>query len=155
MTPAKVSEFLKGFLGVKYTWWHEGDPISKDAPFYSLGIEDELPSLSIISEKGVNCAGLLNLARAFCKKEGLEGTYQWETPFTWLPLTKDTNLIEGVVLFRKYADDSDQGHLSYVISETEFIHSCDYDEIETGVCISKIEEWRHYFTHWLPFEEVF
>lgn len=155
MNPNNLTEFFKKYLGAKYTWWHEGDPVGEEAPFYSLPVGSPIPTVEEVCVKGICCAGLLNLGRLFCGLEGCFGTITYEETFPWQEIPTMSSLKEGVILFRKYQNDEDQGHLAYMINETECIHSCDYDKTETGVCISKYEDWKHYFTHWTPFENVF
>ncbi len=154
MTPNKLSEFLLQYVGCKYTWWHEGQEVGSEAPFYSKQA-NIYPTVEEVRVKGINCAGLMNIGRSFCGLAGFGGTYQIEPLVNWKELKEDTPIHEGVVLFRTYTDDDDQGHIGYAISDTEFIHSCDYDEVETGVVVSPIKPWSKYMTHWTSFEEVF
>lgn len=156
MTPEGLSGFLKQYIGAKYTWWHEGMDIGEGAPFYSRMAGSDIPSSTEIFAYGICCAGLINVARLRCGLDGLGGTYTYESAIQWQPLSdRDHMPSVGSVLFRKYTDDEDQGHLAYMLDDTHILHSCDYSPEETGVIRSSFAEWRSYFTHIASFESVF
>ncbi len=155
MNTETLGRFFQTYLGAKYIWWNEGDPIGQESPFYSLPKESQIPTVKEVCEKGINCTGLLNLGRLACGLDGCYGTPSYEEKFSWRELKTEQIPPVGATLLRKYYDCKDQGHVGYMLNTQEIIHSCDFDEKETGVCISKYSDWSSYFTHWAPFEEVF
>ena len=156
MTPYELAIHFNRYLGAKYTWWHNGMSIGEDAPFYSRNLGGPVPSDEEIHSKGICCAGLINIGRLVCGLSGLGGTYTYEYGVCWKILRDDSSIPPiGSVLFRKYKDECDQGHLAYVTDTTYIIHACDFSPEETGVIRSSFTEWKNYFTHWAPFEDVF
>ena len=135
------------YIGIKYTWWNEGDQIGLDVPFY---VTDKVPSMSEIKAKGINCAGLFNLAYVETGHKIPEIKYKGGT-FAWFEyyrhklqmINSETQFQSDDILFREYKNPEDQGHIAIVINSFCVIHAIPGE----GVVITSINKVRTYMTH--------
>ena len=121
-------------LGIPYRWYDGTKYIDElDDPedqFYSVDGPAPDPHTLISANKSIVCAGIINLIRRklslpipqFGRYPG--GTAAWanylekhleECNSRYYPI--------GTLLIRKYANDTDQGHLAVVISYNHIIHA--------------------------------
>jgi hypothetical protein len=89
-----------------------------------------IPDIDTIMKHGINCVGVINLARRFIGlqppgfKDGVKwetyagGTYSWWQHLKrrgWLePLDVSASYPKGTLLLREYKDETDQGHVAII-----------------------------------------
>lgn len=144
-------EFAKSLIGIKYIWWI---PNGSEEMFYT----EELPSVDELTLKGTNCSGFVNILRQKYGnripsiKDIPEYIVKGGTSY-WYELKK--NLMKpfdikckypmGTLLFRKYRNKYDQGHMAIICdTETKQIIHCYYENKEyNGIDIHSLEQ-----SHW-------
>jgi len=141
----KILEYAKKMDGIKYTWWTGSD--KEEDIFYC----NEIPSMEKLKEKGINCAGLINVMRMYSGVEIPEqkdkdvvrgGTRFWYNYFNNLGKLEvfdyEKSYQLGTLLLRDYKDINDQGHMA-VICE----HSKEYPKkLLSGESLSEREMFR-------------
>jgi len=155
-----IERYIQELIGTKYVWWREGDDITSAAPFYA----ENGPCVSIetVRDKGVNCAGFLNLICRLVRTKipGIDekismagGTYIW---FSYLNnkrllLPFDTSKIypPGTIVLRDYVNEEDQGHLALIISNSRLAHSGSENGIHVDESVLISHNWIEsgYYTH--------
>jgi hypothetical protein len=112
----KAINFGLRLLGVKYCWWYKGH-LCDDAPAWA-GILS--PDVDLIREKGLFCAGLVNV---MLREIGLQvpenppfngGTYAYGINYTLIPFSL-CEIRRGDAVFRLYQDTIDQGHIGIAL----------------------------------------
>ena len=118
----KSIEYSKKLIDTPYIWWFRKDKIDRESPFYTE--DKKCPSIESIKEKGVNCAGLINLISRNSGKKPFGGTIYW-FEYNRKNLI-DFNILNkyppGSMLLRQFNDEHDQGHLAMIIDDTNLIH---------------------------------
>lgn len=135
-------DFFKQFLNIKYV---NNNNISNFRlyPFYANN--NKIPSLDYIKKHGINCIGLLNL---YCRKYNIQilnsgGTYGWFNQFKKKNKINLNKLKKGSIVFRKFRNDIDQGHIAFIIDDDlNIIHA---SKDKKCVCIEKI--LKNYFEY--------
>jgi len=145
----EVMEYATSLTGVKYTWWQSGGDNERDSMLYTEGI----PSMNTLQERGVNCAGFINLLRqkAGSKIARLDGERCYGDchggTMYWCEFLRDRNKLHkfdytksypvGTLLLRDYRNaDYDQGHCA-VIAE---LHEADPSKCLYGKIIHALAD---------------
>lgn len=126
----KAIRYGMSIKGAPYGWWRGGQ-IPVGPPAYSY--DGPPPDPAKVRREGVFCAGLTNLMmRAVGRtppqaigNAGAGGTGAW-----WLrygermePYRHGVKLPRGTVLFRRYRNIQDQGHIGVVLGNGYVLHS--------------------------------
>ena len=146
---SKALNYGSSLLHTKYLWWKDDDT-NPDYIFYV----NVVPSITDIRNKGVNCAGFINLVRQSTGRTMIEpagevgkicpgGTGYWYELLSSRNVLenydKDKKYTKGTLLMRKYRNEIDQGHVAIVFNECQtVIHSYWDDCNNNGVDITKI-----------------
>lgn len=104
-------------VGAPYSWWH-GGALGEGPPAWA--VDDPAPNPSLVREKGVFCAGVVNLmlrsiGRPIPKNppyNGGTGAYGKDYklhPFSLSAVSRDD------AVFRPYANEEDQGHIAVAL----------------------------------------
>lgn len=149
----RALEYGSTLLNTKYIVWKD-DNTNPDDIFYVNGV----PSIIDIRNKGVNCAGFINLVRqsigrTISEPVGEIGKMCPGGTGYWYELLSSRNVLEnynkdekypqGTLLLREYRNEYDQGHVSIIYNKyQDVIHSyCnDFNDCNnSGVRITKIK----------------
>eukprot|EP01103_Thecamoeba_quadrilineata_P003933 TRINITY_DN13668_c0_g1_i1.p1 TRINITY_DN13668_c0_g1~~TRINITY_DN13668_c0_g1_i1.p1 ORF type:complete len:269 (+),score=28.38 TRINITY_DN13668_c0_g1_i1:45-851(+) len=113
----KAIEFGLSLIGTKYCWWRSGSLVDDSAPAWA---GDGLPHRQSIIDKGIFCAGLVNV---MLRHIGLKapthppwngGTYAYGKKFKLHPFSLD-HVRRGDAVFRPYFNTKDQGHIGIAL----------------------------------------
>lgn len=121
----KILQYARQLDGVKYTWWTGSE---KEDIFYC----DEIPSMKKLREKGINCAGLINVMRMYSGREipaqndeliVRGGTRFWYNYFDKLGKLElfdyEKSYPLGTLLLRDYKNIIDQGHMAVICEHSK------------------------------------
>ena len=122
----EVIEYAKKMEGIKYTWWFGSD--TEEDIFYC----NEIPTMEKLNERGINCAGLINIMRIYSggeipeQKDAEEvrgGTQFWYNYFNSVEKLEvfdyEKSYPLGTLLLRDYKDINDQGHLAVICEHSK------------------------------------
>jgi len=148
--------YIQDLIGAPYVWWQDGESMFNTlAPFYC---SEEPVSAEYVKQHGCNCAGLINiiatlsnsLIPGFAEKDYYAGgTYAW---FEYLskrgllqPLTMKS-YPAGTLLFRKYRNPEDQGHVAILYTsgpllEQKLLHSYAAAGIKIDSTVAESHNW--------------
>lgn len=123
----KLLEIARGYKGIPYLRWSPGMDIKEQVFFCT----DRIYTREELNKRGINCAALINMI--FISLFGLPnrgdemyGTIWWGNVL--VPKIREVFHIgkdypPGTLLFRRFRDVSDQGHVALVSDNGNLIHS--------------------------------
>lgn len=154
----KTIHFSKRLIGSKYVWWLDG-PLSDGPPNWSSN--SKVPPIEVVKRLGTNCTGLTNLMLRFSLKNipshpensdwdgGIEAYY-----FTYfdkfVKFSDSISWPKGTLLFRRYRNLKDQGHVAVVIENNKLIQSYHPVGVDDSVDISDSHFGYYYELALLP-----
>lgn len=112
---------METFIGIPYSFW---SPQNEKSVYEFC---KRLPEENKIKETGVCCSGLINLFLLKNNKQPVGGTEKWFEYLTSLETTVALNdhilIPTGSLVFSNYQDETTQGHIAYVVSDSKEIHN--------------------------------
>lgn len=106
-------------VGAPYSWWISG-PLTNNSPAWAIKDKSEIPSKELIFEKGVFCAGIINLMLVSIGLSTPENfPYNGGTEAYGLKYKLDPFILENVrrgdAVYRPYTNVTDQGHIGIAL----------------------------------------
>ena len=108
---------MEKFIGIPYRFW---------TPQYEESVYEQCNTLPLeedLKETGVCCSGLINLFLLNNNKQPIGGTEKWFEYLTSLqttvPLNDNILIPTGSLVFSNYQDETTQGHIAYVVSDSK------------------------------------
>lgn len=122
-----------------YGWWTNGE-VPDDQPAYA--VDAPVPKRRELFDKTIFCAGVVNLARRHAKKfipAAGDTRYDGGTVACWAywqrfmrPFNPRLNLPHGTMIFRRFRNNADQGHVAVVLGNWRVLQSFDGGQAMKG-----------------------
>jgi hypothetical protein len=131
----RITAYVKRLVGSPYLLSMPIGKTQQNAPFYAYN--GPVPRPSRVHKEGINCAGLANLIVRLVggnvpgvmvpKHVFPGGTSAWFSEFGkfMVPIDLSKNYPVMTILFRKYNDENNQGHIAIVWSSSRGRYVCD------------------------------
>ncbi len=165
----KSLRYARALIGLPYKWYHAGDPITGDEPFYAADLPAPAPADLHLAGKSIVCTGVANLMRRHVGLPIPPADPMADIPFpgttdAWFHYLNKGGLLEtfsikralageyqaGSLLVRNFADvETDQGHVAVLIDSMHILHAYAYGERPcpgtAGICnITRLVDSHYY-----------